>query len=128
MMLPIPVIHSILSRAWILIHPAVREGLPTAFQEASSHEMAILSFVDPANYVVKFGRVVSESSGLDEFEVNLREMIETGEWREKGKAGRAYNLACHSVSYSVDTHIEVYSQSVARCLGVYREYCASKGR
>lgn len=101
-------LHQILCKAWILVHPAAREGLPTAFQEASVHEVAILAFVDPANYVSRFGRVAARNGGIESLERELREMIESGEWRDKGKAGREYNLMRHSIAFSVREHMKVY--------------------
>jgi glycosyltransferase involved in cell wall biosynthesis len=99
----------ILRRAWVLVHPAAREGLPTAFQEASAHEAAILAYVDPGGYVSRFGRVVpEEGGGIEAMEHQLREMIESDEWREKGQAGREYNVKHHSVDVSVKTHLNVY--------------------
>ena len=47
-----------LQRRPALVHPAAREGLPTAFLEASSYEMAILAFLDPDGYTSRFGRLV----------------------------------------------------------------------
>lgn len=104
----------ILSRAWVLVHPAAREGLPTAFQEASAHEMAVLAYVDPAGYVSRFGKVAAEDRGLDGLESDLRNLIGSGEWREKGKAGRIYNIENHSVEASVTRHLEVYREHLSR--------------
>ena len=107
-------LEDILRRAWILVHPAAREGLPTSFQEASAHEMAVVAFVDPGGYVSRHGRVVAEADGLDGLESAVRALIETGAWRALGEAGRAYNIAHHSVDHSVDTHLRVYAEHLAR--------------
>lgn len=107
-------LHRILSRAWVLVHPAAREGLPTAFQEASAHEVAILAHVDPMGYVSRFGRVVSEGDGVDGLERELRAMLASGEWRQKGRAGRAYNRRHHAVEVSVRAHLDVYRHHLAR--------------
>ena len=98
----------ILSRTWILVHPAAREGLPTAFQEASVHEAAILAYVDPGGYVSRFGRVLQDEGHLDTLESSLREMIDTGDWKAKAKAGRKYNIEHHAVSKSVAEHIRTF--------------------
>ena len=103
-------LHEILSKAWILVHPSAREGLPTAFQEASIHEVAILSFVDPAGYASRFGRVVSRESDVYGLECAIKKMISTREWQEKGKAGRVYNIENHSLSISVKEHLDVYKK------------------
>ena len=101
-------LHQILSKAWVLVHPAAREGLPTAFQEASAREVAILAYVDPTNYVSRFGRVAQRDKGIDGLEEQLRELIASNEWREKGKEGRAYNIEHHSVPKSVAEHLKQY--------------------
>lgn len=106
--------HNILSQAWILVHPAAREGLPTAFQEASVHEVAILAYVDPGEYVSQFGRVVNEKGGVQELEKNLQDMINSSEWFKKGKAGREYNIKNHSLSISIEEHIKVYEMWLQR--------------
>jgi glycosyltransferase involved in cell wall biosynthesis len=103
-------LHDILSSAWVLVHPAAREGLPTAFQEASVHEMAIVAFVDPGGYVSGFGRAVAEDGNVDALEAATREIIETGDWREKGRAGRAYNMNIHSLQFSLEEHLNTYSR------------------
>ncbi len=87
---------------------AAREGLPTAFQEASSHEVAILAYVNPGNYVGRFGHVVPEEGGLETLEQELRRMIETDDWHHKGKAGRVYNLEHHSIPVVVAEHMKIY--------------------
>lgn len=102
--------RDILSRSWILVHPAAREGLPTAFQEASGHEMAILAYVNPADYVRRFGQMLEEGGGIEGLEQALRDMIRTDAWREKARAGREWNLKHHSIEVSLQKHLQVYQQ------------------
>jgi glycosyltransferase involved in cell wall biosynthesis len=103
-------LNRILSRAWVLIHPAAREGLPTAFQEASAREVAILAYVDPGSYVSHYGRVVPKGGDIDALADELKEMIESGEWLEKGKAGREYNIKHHAINISIQRHLDVYNK------------------
>ena len=86
----------------------------TAFQEASGHEMAILAYVNPGDYVSQFGRVVPEEGGVDALESELRELLSTDEWREKGIAGREWNLAHHSTEISIAEHLRVYHEHLER--------------
>lgn len=118
-------LQRILSRAWILVHPAHREGLPTAFQEASLHEMAVLAAVDPDQYVSRFGRVVKDGRSVDAFERELRQLLCSGDWRERGRAGRAYNVKVHSLRSSVTRHLEVYSAHLGRSAGCWQKKLAS---
>lgn len=105
-------LHDILSRAWILVHPAAREGLPTAFQEASAHEMAILAYVDPGGYVSHFGNVVSNDGSVETLRAHLREMLDSNTWRNKGRAGRQWNLEHHSIPVSVAAHYAEYHRQL----------------
>lgn len=106
--------HRTLSEAWMLVHPAAREGLPTAFQEASAREVAIVAFVDPAAYVSRFGVVAAEHGGVEALERSVRSLIASGAWREKGKAGRRYNAQHHAVDVSVRAHLQVYREQRLR--------------
>ncbi|MDX1540897.1 MAG: glycosyltransferase family 4 protein [Geminicoccaceae bacterium] len=103
-------LHRILDEAWMLIQPAAREGLPTAFQEASVREVAIVAFVDPAGYVSRFGAVAEERRGVDGLERAVRALIRSGAWHEKAKAGRRYNAEHHALDVSVRRHLEVYRE------------------
>ena len=101
-------LSQLLSRSWVLVLPSAKEAFPTAFQEASAHGNAVLAFVDPAGYVSQFGRVAEKVGGLQALERELRKMIESGEWREKGNAGRFYNIEHHSIPVSIKEHLRVY--------------------
>jgi len=98
----------ILSRAWVLVHPAAREGLPTAFQEASVHEAAILAEVDPDGYVSRFGRVVPPGGDLAQWEESLRALLESCQCGELGRAGREWNRSHHAVDVSLTAHLDAY--------------------
>ncbi len=104
----------ILSRAWVLVHPAQREGLATAFQEASVHEAAILAQVDPGGYVSQFGRVVPAGSDAQTWATALRSLVESGDWKSRGQAGRDYNIEHHSIEVSLRMHLEVYRNHLER--------------
>ena len=100
----------ILSRAWVLVHPAQREGLATAFQEASVHETAILAQVDPGGYVTQFGQVLPPDATAADWSETLREFVESGTWKARGEAGRVYNIEQHAIGVSLKKHLEVYQQ------------------
>jgi len=102
-------LQNILARAWILVHPAAREGLCTAFQEASVNEAGILAFVDPGGYVSSFGKVMQDIE-LETIEKELREMIASDDWHTKAQAGREWNIMHHSTENSALTHIAEYKR------------------
>ena len=101
-------LFDILSRACVLVHPAQREGLATAFQEASVHETAILAQVDPGGYVTLFGQVMPTNSTSTQWAVALRTFIESGAWQSLGKAGRIYNIQHHAIEVSLQKHLDIY--------------------
>ncbi len=101
-------LFDILSRAWVLVHPAQREGLATAFQEASVHETAILAQVDPGGYVTQFGQLMPVNSTGAQWADALRTFVESGLWKTRGEAGRIYNMERHSVDVSLARHLDVY--------------------
>jgi len=102
----------LLSRAWILVLPSAKEAFPTAIQEASSHECAILAYVNPFDYVARFGATADPRVGIESLEANLRGMIDSNNWREKGQAGRQWNLENHSIPVSVRKHLKVYREKL----------------
>ncbi len=105
-------LRRILSGAWILVHPAAREGLPTAFQEASVHEMGILAYVDPGGYVSRFGAVAPDDGSIESLATCLQTLIHSDAWRAKAKAGRQWNVERHATAVSVGAHLNVYHQKL----------------
>lgn len=108
-----PRMFDILSRARVLVHPAQREGLATAFQEASVHETAILAQVDPGGYVTQFGHVMPPDATTADWARSLRELIESGDCQEKGRAGRQFNIEQHATAVSLRRHLEVYERHLS---------------
>lgn len=107
-------LFDVLRRAWVLVHPAAREGLPSAYQEASTHEMAILAEADPGQYVTRFGRVVAPGSSVETWEAELRGLLETEAWRERGRAGREYNINRHAPAVALEAHLAAYREHLDR--------------
>lgn len=106
-------LQEILSRAWILLHPAAREGLCTAFQEASVNEVGILAYVDPGGYVSSFGEVLPDDGLIETFEKRVRTLLDENDWREKARAGRKWNITHHSTENAVSSHIAEYEKALS---------------
>ncbi len=101
-----------LSRSWILINTAAREGLPITFIEASAHRCAILSAVDPDGFTSRFGHQVTDG----DFAAGLRSLLENDQWRARGERGRAYVADTYETSRAVDRHMAAY-RAVADAMG-----------
>ncbi len=99
-------ISRLLSRSWILVNTAAREGLPNAFIEAAAHGCAILSAVDPDSFASRFGHHAAD----DNFVRGLTSLLESNHWRQLGEAGREYVGRVFSLKSAIDRHIEIYSE------------------
>lgn len=94
-----------LSRSWILINTAAREGLPNSFIEACANKCAILSSVDPDEFSSKFGIFVTD----DNFENGLNQLLENDKWRLLGEAGCKYVASTFSKEISIKKHLQIYA-------------------
>jgi glycosyltransferase involved in cell wall biosynthesis len=105
-----PELSRLLSRSWILVNTAAREGLPNAFVEGVAHGCAILSAVNPDEFASRFGHHVIN----DDFVHGLTSLLEGNRWRELGEAGRDYARQVFSLKPAIDRHIEIYSELLAQ--------------
>ena len=99
----------LLSRSWILVNTAAREGLPNAFIEAAAHGCAILSAVDPDSFASRFGHHVAD----DDFVRGLTSLLESNHWQQLGEAGRDYVQRVFSLKPAIDRHIQIYTELLA---------------
>jgi glycosyltransferase involved in cell wall biosynthesis len=95
-----------LSRSWILVNTALREGLPRSFLEAASFKCAILSRVDPDGFASRFGHRVEQ----DDFAGGLRLLLKDGTWRARGEEACAYVSAKYGFEASISQHLEAYQR------------------
>jgi glycosyltransferase involved in cell wall biosynthesis len=99
-----PRFAEILSRSWILVNTAAREGLPVTFLEAASYRCAIVSQVDPDEFASRFGY----HAEAGDFEAGLRTLLENGSWRACGEAAYDYVRATHGLDVVIDKHLQAY--------------------
>jgi glycosyltransferase involved in cell wall biosynthesis len=99
-------LERILSRSWILLNTAAREGLPNSFIEACASRCAILSSVDPDSFASKFGYF----AGQDDFDAGLRWLLIDDRWRELGLAGYEYVRKVYEMDAAVRMHEEIYRE------------------
>lgn len=95
---------SILERSWALVNTSIREALPVSFLEALAHETPILSGEDPDGLTSSFGYCVRD----DDYGKELKDLLKSGGWMERGRLGRRYVEEVHEVGKVVDRHIEIY--------------------
>ena len=79
-----PRFAEILSKSWILVNTAAREGLPVTFLEAASYRCAIVSQVDPDGFASGFGY----HAKAGDFETGLRTLLENDRWRARGEVAK----------------------------------------
>jgi glycosyltransferase involved in cell wall biosynthesis len=101
-------LEEILSRSWILVNTALREGLPRSFLEAASFKCAILSRVDPDGFASRFGARVDD----DDFAKGLRRLLLGGEWRRRGEEGYRYVTKKYGYEASITQHVELYQRYI----------------
>jgi len=99
-------IYNILSKSWILVNTAAREGLPNAFLEASAHRCAILSFVDPDGFSSQFGYHASR----DDFAHGLETLLSNDGWRACGEKGYDYVSQQFQRDIAIDQHLAIYQR------------------
>jgi glycosyltransferase involved in cell wall biosynthesis len=99
-------IKNLLSRSWILVNTAAREGLPNSFIEACANKCAILSSVDPDGFSSRFGVFVKD----DDFEKGLKKLLENDLWKKMGEAGCEYVAKIFSQDISIEKHMQIYSE------------------
>ena len=100
--------EELLSRSWILVNTALREGLPNSFIEAAAHGCALLSGVDPDGFCSRFGEAVVG----DQFEAGLNKLLEGDRWRALGERGRGYVLKHYELRKALNQHEQIYKALV----------------
>lgn len=103
-------LNRLLSKSWIMINTAAREGLPNSFLEAAAAECAILSHVDTDGFASRFGY----HARTDDFEDGLRFLMQNDRWRECGKKGYQYVRNTFEIEAAIKKHIDIYNQLMKR--------------
>jgi glycosyltransferase involved in cell wall biosynthesis len=103
---------SILSRSWILINTAAREGLPNSFIEACANKCALLSSVDPDGFSSQFGYFSSDN----DYSKGLKILLQDNKWKNLGQKGYNYVNELFSLDKAMEKHLDVY-QSITNNTG-----------
>jgi hypothetical protein len=97
-----------LSKAWVLINTAAREGLPLTFIEAAAHRCAILSERDPDGYGSKFGYHVTDGN----FACGLKWLLDVENWRLAGERGHAHVSCDHRADIAIGHQLSIYESAL----------------
>lgn len=99
-----------LSRCWVLVNTAAREGLPVSFLEAWAHGCAVLSCNDACGLVRRFGYLVEDGDFLR----GLRWLLSGDRWHRLGQAGREWVAEHYEAGHIVERHIRLYELAASR--------------
>ncbi len=99
-------LSAILSKSWILVNTAAREGLPNSFIEAAAFRCAILSAVDPDGFASQFGYHVVD----DDFAKGLAYLLENDRWKDFAEKGYRYVQSNFAMEKSIQQHIDIYQR------------------
>lgn len=94
----------ILEESWALVNTSIREALPVSFLEALAHETPIISVEDPDGITSAYGFHVADG----DYASGIRWLLESGDWRAKGRRGRGFVEATYEVGRVVGMHIDAY--------------------
>jgi glycosyltransferase involved in cell wall biosynthesis len=99
-------LSSLLSKSWIMVNTASREGLPNAFIEAAAHRCAILSAVDPDGFASQFGYHAAQ----DNFAQGLETLLKNEQWIQCAQRGYEYVNATFACDNVIDQHLAIYER------------------
>lgn len=103
-----PSFFSIYERSSIFVNTAFREGLPLTFIEAVSRGCALVSALDPDNFVSRFGKVVE----ADNFEEAVLSLFKDNIWKYKGEEGHKYVMSYNGKNVATQWYINLYKEAL----------------
>lgn len=93
-------------KAWGLINTSVREGLPITFLEALAEGTPIISYVDPDNYVSRFG--IKADYTQESFINAIEQAVSERLFQKIGEDERSYAINEHALDVVMKKHIHIY--------------------
>lgn len=98
--------HQLMGKSWIIINPAIREGLPNSYLEAAAHQTSILSYVNPDDFASRFGF----HAATDNFEEGLTTLLKDDHWKTQALKGYTYVKDTFALETAIDQHEAVYNK------------------
>ena len=99
----------LLNVSWVMVNTSGREGLPNSFIEAAGHGCALVSELDPDEFTSQFGELVTEG----DYGRALKQLLDSGAWRERGVRGRAYVQSINDPDFAITEHLQQYRAALA---------------
>ena len=98
--------QEILSKSWALLNTSIREALPVSFLEALAVETPVISGENPDQLVSTYGYHVR----YDDYEAGLHWLLDSDDWRRRGKNGRKHVSRVYEMEHVTDLHIAEYER------------------
>lgn len=101
--------REIIGRSWALLNTSIREGLPSAFEEALAEGTPLVSYVDPDQYVSKFG-IKAKSYTVEDFVEAIKNIIKDEGFRDIGLKSIPFIKKNHEIKAVIDRHLQIYKE------------------
>ena len=97
-----------IGKSWGLINTSIREGLPITFLETLAEGTPIISYIDPDNYVSRFGIKVDYNE--ESFIKGIEQAVSERLYHKIGQDERSYALREHDLGVVMNKHIQIYKE------------------
>ena len=101
--------REIIGRSWALLNTSIREGLPITFLEALAEGTPIVSYVDPDQYVSKFG-IKTRSYTVENFVEAIRNIIKDERFVDIGSTSIPFIKENHEATVVMNRHLKIYKE------------------
>jgi glycosyltransferase involved in cell wall biosynthesis len=102
--------YDVYDSSWVFVNTASREAHPLTFFEAAGRGCAILSYVNPDDFASEFGYWAEN----EDFATGMRELIESGTWRERGARAHEYVKEHYRYDLAAKAHLDLYARLLDR--------------
>lgn len=104
--------REIIGRSWALLNTSIREGLPSTFEEALAEGTPLVSYVDPDQYVSKFG-IKAKSYTVEGFVEAIKNIIEDERFRNIGSTSIPFIKENHEATVVMNRHLKIYKEMLS---------------
>lgn len=101
--------RDIIGRSWIFLNTSIREGLPSSFEEALAEGTPLVSYVDPEQYVSKFG-VKAKSYTVQGFVDAIKTIINGEMFTNIGLKSIPFIKRNHETKIVMNRHLQIYNE------------------
>lgn len=101
--------REIIGRSWALLNTSIREGLPSVFEEALAEGTPLVSYVDPDQYVSKFG-IKAKSYTVEDFVEAIKNIIKGEKFRDTRLTSIPFIKENHEATAVMNRHLKIYNE------------------